>query len=93
MNSLPFMDETGELKTYLDQKLSELREKDSKDHRSLLDSLLEWGAAIPSSDTVYESMIIHIGYQSRKKSITPKEFVDYLFSQKNYDSWMRAFQE
>jgi hypothetical protein len=86
------MKQVDELRPYLEQKLEIHKKKDSKDNDSLLASLLEWGALVPSHSSLYDAIRSQIEYQANKNNVTPLEFIDYLFSQNNYNLWMHVFQ-
>ncbi|MFH1173570.1 MAG: hypothetical protein V1725_00370 [archaeon] len=86
------MEQKDELKPYLELRLEEHKQANPVDNASLLGALLEWGAAVPSRGTLYESMSSQIAFQAQRKNLSKKEFVDYLFRQPDYEAWMLAFQ-
>lgn len=82
-----------ELRLYLESKLKEHQEKNPEDNANLQGALLEWGAAVLYGGTkLYDAIRTQVESQARKYNTTPREFIDHLFGQDNYDGWMREFQ-
>lgn len=85
------MPRKDELRIYLEQKLEEHKQHSPEDNKSLLGALMHWGSGIPCT-TLYEGIKSQIEYQAERYNIPPKMFIDQLFKQDNYDSWMLLFQ-
>ncbi len=87
------MEQRDELRAYFEQKLAEHKKRNPDDHKSLIGALLYLGSSGDlGSGTLGDALISQINYQAERKKVSPKQFTDYLFAQKNYDWWMSALQ-